>query len=317
MTTADIPTALSPGDTNAIGRMLGVLGDEWSLLIIQQAVMGASRYGHFTARLPISHAVLTNRLRSLVGQGLLIRTDDGYLPTARSRSLWPLLLLIWEWERSWVPEHADQLPDMGHRRCGRSFTPVLRCGACQQAAGPDTVALAVGPSGSWERCAPAAATRRRSPSPSAFPPTTNQAGLFTETMSVLGNRWAAALLVATFLGATRFTDLQSQLGAPPSLLAQRLQTFCEIGVLRRDPNTDDRERAVYLLTEKGRAFFPALVTAVQWAQRWFSAPEGPAIVMRHRDCGEVFTGELACDHCGRRLTGAQVAVTSAAGSEIL
>jgi DNA-binding HxlR family transcriptional regulator len=244
----------------------------------------------------------------------LTQADGGYLPTARSRSLWPLLLLIWEWERSWVPEHADRLPDMRHYRCGRSFSPVLRCTCCQRPVGPDTVALAVGPSGNWERCAPAAATRRRSRSASASPSTTGHAGLFSETMTVLGNRWAAALLVAAFLGGNRFSDLQSQLGAPPSLLAQRLQTFCVIGVLRRDPGIDAAERGSYLLTDKGRAFFPILVTAVQWAQRWFSAPEGPAIVMRHRDCGAAFTGELACDQCGDRISGAAVAVTSVAGS---
>jgi DNA-binding HxlR family transcriptional regulator len=310
--TADVPTALSPGDTNAIGRMLGLLGDEWSLLIVQQSVMGATRYGHFVSRLPISHAVLTNRLRGLVDQGLLTQADGGYLPTARSRSLWPLLLLIWEWERRWVPEHADRLPDMRHHRCGRSFSPVLRCTYCRHSVGPDSIALALGPSGSWERSAPASATRRRSESQS----TDRQAGLFSETMSVLGNRWAAALLVAASLGGTRFTDLQCQLGAPPSLLTQRLHTFCEIGVLRRDLHTSAGERGCYLLTDKGRAFFPILVTAVQWAQRWFCAPEGPAIVMRHRDCGQFFTGELACDQCDDRLTGAGVGVTSAAESEI-
>ncbi len=312
MITAKEPTALDPGGTNAIGRMLGVLGDEWSLLIIQQAVMGAARYSDFTARLPISHAVLTGRLRSLTDQGLLIHTDSGYLPTPRSRSLWPLLLLIWEWERRWVPEHADRLPDMSHRQCGRAFAPVLRCACCRQAVEPDTVGIAVGPSGSWQRSAPAATTRRRTESRSA----SAQAGLFSETMAVLGNRWAAALLVAAFLGAVRFSDLQSQLGAPPSMLAQRLQTFCEIGVLRWDPHPGGGERGVYLLTDKGRAFFPILVTAVQWAQRWFHAPEGPAIVMGHRDCGAPFTGELGCDRCGARLTGAQVKVTAAARSGI-
>ena len=48
-----------PGGVNAVGRMLGLLGDEWTLLIVQQALLGATRYGDFAARLPISHAVLT------------------------------------------------------------------------------------------------------------------------------------------------------------------------------------------------------------------------------------------------------------------
>jgi DNA-binding HxlR family transcriptional regulator len=303
----DTPTALPAGGANAIGRMLGLLGDEWNLLIIQQAVLGATRYSHFAARLPISNAVLTNRLRTLAAEGLLTQADGGYLPTARSRSLWPMLLLIWEWERTWVPEHADRLPDMHHNRCGQSFSPVLRCTDCGQPIGPVSAELSLGPSGSWDRCTPASATRRRADSQTS----SRQAGLFPETMSVLGNRWAAALLVAAFLGANRFTDFQTQLGSPPSLLTERLQTFCQIGVL--DGGT---ERGTYLLTDKGRAFFPILLTAMQWAQRWYRAPEGPAIVMTHRDCGAAFTGEVACGHCSERLTGAAVAVTEAAVSGI-
>jgi len=299
------PTALDPGGTNAVGRMLGLLGDEWNLLIIQQAVMGATRYSHFIARLPISNAVLTNRLRMLVTEGLLDRHGTQYRTTARSRSLWPLLLSIWEWERTWVPDHADRLPTMVHRSCGHRFTPVLRCSFCQRAGGADTVGLELGPSGDWGRCAPSAVTRRRSDSHGDG----RQAGLFPETMSVLGNRWAAALLLAAFLGAVRFTEFQAQLGAPPSLLSERLLTFCDIGVLNCEPQPGAGERGAYLLTAKGRAFFGILVTALQWAQRWFVAPEGPAIAATHRGCGEMFAGELACERCGARLAGAQVAVT--------
>jgi DNA-binding HxlR family transcriptional regulator len=315
------PAVLEHGGANAIGRMLGLLGDEWNLLIIQQALMGASRYSHFMSRLPISNSVLTSRLRVLVNDGLLARrlhrstrARTEYLTTPRSRSLWPVLLSVWEWERTWVPRHAEQLPEMRHEECGEHFSPLLRCSGCQNPAHPGDVQLTLGPSGQWGRSAPAAATRRRPDSESAV----RQAGLFGETMSVLGNRWAAALLLATFLGTTRFTDFQAQLGAPPSLLAERLQTFCGIGVLvsmaPADRGADDR--GAYLLTEKGRAFLPVMVAALQWAQRWFRAPDGPAMVLTHRGCGEAFTGELACGSCAGRLTGAQVAISPAATAGI-
>ena len=301
-------TALALGDTNAVGRMLGLLGDEWNLLILQQALLGAQRYSQFAARLPISHAVLTNRLRILVGEGML--TSD-YRTTARSRSLWPLLLAVWEWERTWVAEHRERLPAMRHEPCGQWFSPVLRCRDCHSAVGADEIDLIPGPSGTWERSTPSAVTRRRhtncagSDSGSA----TGQAGLFPETMSVLGNRWAAALLVSAFLGTTRFTDFQTQLGAPPSLLAQRLQTFCGIGVFA----LEQAEGATYLLTDKGRAFFGVLVAALQWAQRWFRAPEGPAMMLTHRSCGAAFDAEWSCDHCAGRLSGSEVLVVRPSG----
>ena len=321
MASIDEAVTLQPGGPNAIARMLGLLGDEWNLLIIQQALMGSSRYSHFMTQLPISNSVLTNRLRVLVDEEMLTRrmhestrARTEYLTTARSRSLWPVLLSVWEWERTWVPGHAQQLPAMRHEDCGERFSPLLRCSGCRSPAGAGDVELTLGPSGQWVRSVPAAATRRRSDTDAA----TRQAGLFPETMSVLGNRWAAALLLTTFLGTSRFTDFQHQLGAPPSLLAERLQTFCGIGVLVSNAPADRSgdERGAYLLTEKGRAFFPVMVTAMQWAQRWFPAPEGPALKLIHPGCGMEFSGELTCDRCSAPLNGAQVTLSQAQAAGI-
>ncbi len=104
---------------------------------------------------------------------------------------------------------------------------MLTCRACGEAVTEKEVAARWGPSGSWPRSVPEGSTRRRSSADGKR----GQAGLFPETMSVFGNRWAAALLVCAFLGTSRFSDFQTQLGAPPSLLSGRLQTFCANGVL--------------------------------------------------------------------------------------
>jgi len=299
------PTTLSRGGTNAVGRILGLLGDEWTLLIIQQALLGATRYGEFMERLPISNSVLTNRLRALTQDGLLVRTTyrarpvrAEYLISQRGRALWPVLLSIWEWERRWVPKHVNRLPGMHHTLCANDFAPILTCRMCDEVVTEKQVAARWGPSGSWPRSVPEAVTRRRA----SVDGKRHQAGLFPETMSVFGNRWAAALLVCAFLGTSRFTDFQTQLGAPPTLLAGRLQTLCANGVLSAP------RQAGYQLTEKGRAFFPVIVTALQCGQQWFHAPEGPAVMITHLDCGEPFTGELTCDQCAQPLKGTQVSV---------
>jgi DNA-binding HxlR family transcriptional regulator len=300
---AATPTTLSPGGTNAVGRILGLLGDEWTLLIVQQALLGATRYGEFMDRLPISNSVLTNRLRALTHDGLLVRTvyqarpvRAEYLITQRGRALWPVLLSIWEWERQWVPEHVGRLPGMHHTVCDSDFAPMLTCRSCTEVVTEKQVAVRWGPSGSWPRSVPEAVTRRRASGDH------HQAGLFPETMSVFGNRWAAALLVCAFLGTSRFTDFQTQLGAPPTLLAGRLQTFCANGVLSAP------RQAGYQLTEKGRAFFPVIITALQCGQQWFHAPEGPAVLITHLGCGGQFTGQLTCDQCAQPLKGTQVSV---------
>jgi DNA-binding HxlR family transcriptional regulator len=295
------PTQLAAGGPNAVGRMLGLLGDEWTLLITQQAMLGARRYREFTARLPISNTVLSARLQMLTGEGLLNRTvyqrnplRAEYQLTAPCRGLWPVLLSIWEWERHWVPLHAKDLPNMRHDVCGRDFAPNLCCASCHEPVTAKDVTAQWGPSGSWQRSTPTAATRRRSGRQGA------QAGLFPETMNIFGNRWSAALLVGAFLGMSRFTDFQAVLRAPPTVIAQRLQSLAASGVLTGSPR--------YQLTEKGRAFFPVMALALQWAQRWFRAPEGPAVVLTHEGCGAAFAGMLVCDQCAEPLTGAGVRV---------
>jgi DNA-binding HxlR family transcriptional regulator len=298
------PTPLPAGGVNAVGRMLGLLGDEWTLLIAQQALLGVTRYGDFATQLPISHAVLARRLSAMTGEGLLARRIYQHKPpryeyvlTPRGRSLWPVLTSIWEWERRWVPDHADDLPGMQHATCGAAFAPLLTCRTCAKVVTEKDVVATWGPSGSWPRSMPVESTRRRSAS-DAVP---GRAGLFPETMSILGNRWAFSLLVAAFVGTSRFSDFAGQLGAPPGSLADRLQIFTAGGVL-----TSSSGR--YLLTEKGRAVFGVLITALQWAQRWFTAPEGPAVLLRHTVCGNPFDAVLTCDQCAGGLKGSEVSV---------
>lgn len=288
-------------EPNAVARMLGLLGDEWTLLIVQRALLGARRYRDFVATLPVSDAVLSNRLQSLTAHELLSRNEyqlnpprSEYLVTPRSRSLWPMLTSIWEWERHWISDHPEPLPRMRHTGCGAEFAPLVVCRACKDVADEKSVVAQWVPSGSWERSIPSGGTRRRSPDRRS-----RAAAMFPQTMSVIGDRWAFALLVAAFVGVSRFTDFQTQLGAPPATIADRLSVFTDEGIL---VHSEGR----YRLTEKGRAFFPVLVCALAWAQRWFPAPEGEAVILTHTACDRRFSPVLICDQCRGNLRGAQI-----------
>lgn len=84
---------LSDGQTpgpNAIARTLGLLGDEWSLLVVRYAFEGVRRYGGWKQHLPISDAVLAARLATLVQAGVLDRRPSGeYALSEHGVSLWP------------------------------------------------------------------------------------------------------------------------------------------------------------------------------------------------------------------------------------
>ena len=283
---------------NAIGSALGLLGDEWSLLIVRGAFEGARRYGDWKARLPISDSVLTARLGSLVDADVLARVaaSDGsgrhdYVLTAAGRDLWQLLLCIWAWELHHVPGQADRLPRMVHAACGQPFQPVLRCVRCRSAAGADEVDARFGPSGGFERSAPVGSNRRRPTRSGA----SSGPGMFADTMAVIGSRWSSAVLGAAFLGARRFRDFE-QIGAPPTVVADRLRSFVALGVLE-PTGGEPGEPAAYRLSAKGQALFPVVVSFLVWGERWHPAPDGPAVVATHRACGGTFVPELSCSAC--------------------
>ncbi len=226
--------------------------------------------------------------------GVLDKREDGYRLTEAGKELWSLLLCIWAWEQRWV--QGEALPTMRHTACGEVFSPALHCVGCDGHADSTDVTVELGPSGELARAVPVGRNRRRTGSSRSLGP-----GLFPETMALMGSRWSSATLGAAFLGASRFRDFEAALGAPPNVVSERLRQFVELDVLRSD------EAEGYVLTDKGRDFFPAVTQLVAWGERWHPAAEGPALVATHA-CGNGFVPQLRCDRCGASLNRATVAV---------
>jgi DNA-binding HxlR family transcriptional regulator len=92
------------GDECPIARSLGLLGDGWSLLIVREAADGACRFGEFQKSLGIARNILSARLRTLVGCGILVQTELGdYLLTEKGAELRPVLVAFRDWGDKWVP----------------------------------------------------------------------------------------------------------------------------------------------------------------------------------------------------------------------
>jgi len=289
---------------NAISRGFGILGDEWTLLLLRFALLGRTRYADFSAEMPISHAVLSGRLNTLVTEGLMERREyqqrpprSEYVLTDAGRSTWPILVAIWSWERRWVEHHSYETPPLRHTTCGEEITAVLTCGACGEPASATDLTTEWGPSGGWRRSVPGATTRRRS----ATRGTSVEHSFYPDTMAIVGNRWSSALVGAAMLGVRRFSDFEAVLGSPPSLLSGRLSQLCERGILRQTSTSARPDHLEYRLTEKGMDFYPVTATTITWAERWFGAPEGPALLSTHTACGATFEPRLSCSHCRRQL----------------
>ena len=115
-------------------------------------------------------------------------------------------------------------------------------------------------------------------------------------VAILGERPTFLVLREAFNGVRRFADMQRRTGIPRQVLSDRLAHLVQEGLLRKVPYRDSgqRSRHEYRLTAKGLDLYPVLVGLMQWGDTYAAAPDGPPVVLRHRDCGEPVHLQLAC-----------------------
>jgi DNA-binding HxlR family transcriptional regulator len=143
-----------------IGRALDILGDAWTLLIVREALFGATTFQEFHRYLQIPKNTLTTRLRDLVERGVLAESidDNGrrreYALTARGRDLWPVMLALQQWGNRWLFDGEGPPSYMADRA---TLQPLAELAPADQNGRPvslDGVTMIPGPS------APAALVRR-------------------------------------------------------------------------------------------------------------------------------------------------------------
>lgn len=118
------------------------------------------------------------------------------------------------------------------------------------------------------------------------------------TLEVIGERWTMHVLREAFLGVRRFEELRRNIGVARNILSDRLNTLVAEGILRRELYSAHPPRYEYRLTRKGVDLYGILIELMKWGNRWSPNDDGPAVVLRHRGCGEVVEPVLACPGCG-------------------
>ncbi|MGD1934691.1 MAG: winged helix-turn-helix transcriptional regulator [Candidatus Phaeomarinobacter sp.] len=135
-----------------IAESLSHVGDQWTLLIMRDALMGISSFTGFEESLGISRRLLSRRLTEMVESGLLdkVAAKEGgarmsYVPTQKGRELAMVLLSLSEWGERWhpnargpryqnvhLPSGAEVAPRMAKVSTGR----VVELGQCASLPGP-------------------------------------------------------------------------------------------------------------------------------------------------------------------------------------
>ncbi|MBU2604556.1 MAG: helix-turn-helix transcriptional regulator, partial [Alphaproteobacteria bacterium] len=92
-----------------IAKATEILGEKWTIMIVREILMGATRFNVVQRGLgDISPALLTGRLKSLEQQGMIVRRkitgQKGYeyFPTEACQALLPVLVAMGEWGLCWA-----------------------------------------------------------------------------------------------------------------------------------------------------------------------------------------------------------------------
>lgn len=136
------------------------------------------------------------------------------------------------------------------------------------------------------------------------------------SLEVLGEKWTLLVVREAFYGATRFSDFQDRLGIARDVLAARLSTLVEFGVLERRAyrESGERERTEYVLTDAGRELHVVLAALIQWGDAHRPTGFGPAVEHRHRGTGDLLhVGFVTAD--GREVVQSDVLAVSGPGAE--
>jgi DNA-binding HxlR family transcriptional regulator len=121
------------------------------------------------------------------------------------------------------------------------------------------------------------------------------------SLEVIGQRWTLLIVRDVMNGRRRFDELQHGLGIARNVLSARLQRLVEEDILERRAYQQSPERYEYFLTEKGLDLWPSLVALLAWGDRHSPNPDGPPMLIVHKECGGAVGDRGICERCGKLL----------------
>jgi len=130
----------------SVARTLGIVGEQWSLLIMRDAFLGVRRFEDFQQHLGIARNILSDRLTKLVEHGILNKRQYSERPvrseyrlTSKGIDLFPVLFALQKWGDTWAMGDDEPLRTVVHNSCGNITHPVPSCSHCGEPLSPFNV----------------------------------------------------------------------------------------------------------------------------------------------------------------------------------
>src|SRR3954466_6333644 len=105
------------------------------------------------------------------------------------------------------------------------------------------------------------------------------------SLEAIGDWWSLLIIREAMVGLRRFGEFQNKLGMAKNILAVRLRSLVDHGILATAPASDGSAYSEYVLTPKGRGTFPILVALRQWSEEFDDRPEEIATILVDREKG--------------------------------
>ena len=122
-----------------IARATTIFGDHWNVLLLREAFYGVRRFGDFQQSLGTGRGILTQRLRGLVHDGLLVKVEcqdkpvrHEYRLTEKGRDAIPVLAAMAAWaDRHMIgPEGTPVIFE--HKTCAHDLHAEVVCAHCRK-----------------------------------------------------------------------------------------------------------------------------------------------------------------------------------------
>jgi DNA-binding HxlR family transcriptional regulator len=123
----------------SIAQTLNLIGEWWTPLILRDIFYGIRRFEGLLMHLGISRNILTDRLQTLVDNGILERKlyqqnpeRHEYMLTERGIDLYPILISLMAWGDRWLPGVEGPPVELIHKECGKPASPEIVCSHCHK-----------------------------------------------------------------------------------------------------------------------------------------------------------------------------------------
>lgn len=128
------------GMSCSIARSLETIGEWWTPLIVREVFFGRRRFDEIQGDLGISRNILTDRLTTLVDDGVLERRNIAqtgtrweYHLTDKGKDLFPVLVALMQWGDKWAGDEKGPPVLFEHRSCGHDADALFTCSHCGEA----------------------------------------------------------------------------------------------------------------------------------------------------------------------------------------